>query len=259
MGYIMKPKRLVDTNNNRLKLQARRVDEGYSVNSKVTDMLQNLQWRGSRCFIIGGGPSIKEQKLNLDRLKGEKVIGINRAYEFYPWIDIIYMMDNEYEKRIKEGKIDHWKKFKEGVTGARDTFNDFKGVKVCLTPMTARKFPPDIFLVRTRLDKMLGLDLHSGIYGGLCSGFGAVQLAMCLGANPIYLLGYDMKVGLQTHWHSGYPKQSRAQLAERLKGYAEELKKYAPQMKAMGFNVVNLNKDSALDCFTFSSLEDLRI
>jgi len=245
MGYM----RFVDVAQNRLRMTAYRVNEGYNLNSKVTSVLANGQWKGSRCFIIGGGPSV--EKLDLSRLKNEKVIGINRAFEKY-FCSILYMMDVQYIKLIEERKMDNFSK-----DSVLEKFKQFRGIKVVLTPMTAHRFSSDIFVIRTKLDKELSLDLNEGIYGGKCSGFGAIQLAMCLGSQLIYLLGYDLTVGEKTHWHSGYPKQSRNQLRDRLGGYREELEKYAQKIVKLGFRVINLNTGSALKCFEFGDLEEV--
>jgi len=66
------------------------------------DFLPDGAWTGRRCFIIGGGPSLKG--FNFSRLKGELVIGINRAFEFCD-CDIIFAMDAQVHTYIMSGKF----------------------------------------------------------------------------------------------------------------------------------------------------------
>lgn len=247
MGYLVEK---MSNNEYRLRMIQSRVNEGYMINNKITEALKPGQWMGNRCFIIGGGESIKTMKFDFNRLNSERVIGINRAYEFYSNIDILYMMDVRYVNLISERKMDSY-----SGDGAFRKFKEFKGIKVVLNPMSAKKFPSDIYVVRKALDKNVSLDLNRGLLGGSNSGFGAIQLAMALGANPIYLLGYDMSVGEGTHWHNGYPKQDKHALAERLKGYRKELEMYAPKFKELGFDIVNLSPNSELNCFRFENVD----
>ena len=90
--------------------------------------------------------------------------------------------------------------------------------------------------------------MRSGLYHGRNSGFGALQLAVCLGANPIYLLGFDMTLGKggKSHFHSGYAMGLKA---PKLQAYAENFARVAPLIKERGIEVVNLSPSSALECF----------
>lgn len=63
----------------------------------------------------------------------------------------------------------------------------------------------------------LSTSMEQGIYVGPIgfdsnSGMGALNLALCLGADPIYFLGFDMiggADGLQTWHHQPYPRVER--------------------------------------------------
>ena len=96
-------------------------------------------------------------------------------------------------------------------------------------------------------------DITHGIYGGNNSGFGALMLAIALGANPIYLLGYDMKIESKTHWHSGYPNQNAEKLRNRLLIFKKQFEEFANPIKKLGIDIVNLNPNSALSCFKICS------
>lgn len=226
-----------------------RANTSYNINTPVSAALKSNTWQGKRCFIIGGGESLKN--LDLSKLQGERVIGINRAFEKYP-VDILYMMDAPFYESIVQKKLDVF-------TGepVLERFRSFKGVKVALSPITEYKYPPDIYVVRMKVDGKLSVDLNDGIFGGTNSGFGAIQLAMCLGANPIYLLGYDMCAPTTTHWHKGYPNQTVEGMRTKLLGYLLEMQEAASDIKSLGFTLYNVNKESALTCFPFAEYNSL--
>lgn len=83
------------------------------------------------------------------------------------------------------------------------------------------------------------------------------MLAMCLGANPIYLLGYDMRCQNRTHWHSGYPKQTIGKMNAKLESFRKEIGEFAPQMHQFGYDIVNLSPCSALECFKFGDVDGI--
>jgi hypothetical protein len=60
-----------------------------------------LEWEKQCCFIIGGGPSVLGQ--DLEMLRGQRVIVINSSVYAAPWADMLYFGDwrwwNEPENR----------------------------------------------------------------------------------------------------------------------------------------------------------------
>lgn len=194
-------------------------------------------WKGRRCFIIGGGPSVK--KVNLDLLRGELTIGINRAYELLD-PSILYGVDGQMWGWVEQGKCGEESKRR---------FNAYRGYKVWMA--LHKVFPPDFYLID--VDDRGGYKIGSTKLLAFKnnSGYGAINLAAALGANPIYLLGFDMqgtKQGKQKWWHDGYPVDYGENI---YKTYIKEISKFAPVLKKAGFEVVNLNPKSALKCFTF--------
>jgi hypothetical protein len=75
-----------------------------------------------------------------------------------------------------------------------------------------------------------------------------MNLAVTLGANPIYLLGFDMALGPdgKAHYHSGY---SMPFPVRKLAAYIDNFNYVAPILKERGVEVVNLSPVSALKCF----------
>ena len=48
-------------------------------------------WDGGECFLLGGGPSLHEVDVN--RLRGRRVIAINQGYKLGDWIDVLFFGD----------------------------------------------------------------------------------------------------------------------------------------------------------------------
>lgn len=210
-----------------------------------SNTLEDNTWKGQRCFIIGGGPSLRD--FDFSKLKGELVIGVNRAYERID-CTVMFSLDSRYYAWIVRGQL-------KGE--AKKKLEDFKGYKVWLDSSAYVPYPEGVYLFKSIGG---GLDfswsLKNGLGGGCNSGYGAVNLAVCLGANPIYLLGFDMKGDgkKQAWWHDGYPAKQPDSVYRK---YIERFTRIAPTLKAKGIKVINLNSDSAMRCFEFEKFKDI--
>jgi len=207
------------------------------------EVLPDKSWQDKPCFIVGGGPSLKDFDWTL--LKGKRTIGINRAFEKYD-PTIIFSMDLRFLK---------WIENKRYGQPAFEKYVRSKSYKVWLTTYVC-KLSGDIFVIPARGGYSMGhyvftLSMLGGLGHGNNSGYGALNLAVCLGANPIYLLGYDMKhqqeqIGKSSHWHNGHPMPQMENTIEKFIHYFVRI---APGLKERKIRVVNLNPDSALECF----------
>jgi len=195
------------------------------------------EWMDEPCFIIGGGPSLIG--FDFERLRGYgRIIAINRAYEFIPFADIHFFMDRSYYKRIQ----------------GEAAWQAFQGRKIYLNKSSPGILDKIILLHplgRTGLSKSIA----AGIYHGNNSGAAAIGLAYALGANPIYLLGYDCKrIPEHSYFHSGYGKRISDFVLARWVKYFNAM---APLLQANGTQVINLNPDSAIRCFPFSTMDTI--
>jgi len=211
---------------------------------KVLDIFPDGAWRDHRCFIIGGGPSLKG--FDFGRLRGEKVIAINKAFFDVPWADIMFSIDRAFLDLIISGK------FGENY---RQAFESFGGVKLWLDIFKS-SYPPGIYFVPSAGKIGWTRSLREGLFHGQNSGYGALNLALVLGANPIYLLGYDCSRGPggETHYHDGYPCGLKPEDLNTFRSDFEAGMPLLPRDR----RIVNLNPDSALRCFEFGRLEDIR-
>jgi len=208
-------------------------------------VLQDGAWRGERCFIIGGGPSL--YGFDFERLRGRgRVIVINKGFYRAMFADVLFFMDH--------ASFYNW--IKRGQCGPEiaSAWREFKGLRVFLNLKGRRA--DDAVHVRSLGRVGLSPSLRRGLFHGSNCGVGALGLAVCLGADPVYLLGYDLRhEGRKTHWHGGY---GRHQPPDVLTSYRHELERTAEFIRRRGRpRVVNLNPRSALRAFPFGKIEEV--
>lgn len=209
-------------------------------NRLLWEVLPEGAWRGQPAFVVGGGPSF--EAVPAERLEGRLTIGINRAFErFDP--TIIFGMDHEFLSWLEQGKFGQ---------EAIEKFKLSKALKVWFIPLNIA-FADDILIVPTYNGSYLQgltafpLTAANGIGHGNNSGYAALNLAVVLGADPIYLLGFDMRhEGQRTHWHSGY---ETPQTQDALDSFLSYFTYAAEGVRKAGRRVVNLCPDSALPYF----------
>lgn len=188
-------------------------------------------WKDEVVYIVGGGPSLKGFDWN--RLKGKKVIAINRAFEVLPFADVLYWTDSRFYR---------W---------YRSEINRFTGLK-----FTCRSFhdkPSDVTLLKA--NNAMTIDTRpSYISHGNNSGYGAINLAIKLGAKKIYLLGYDMhSTPNASHWHSGYESTHRHDIYEKMMKYFDAIPK---ELERLNIECYNANIKSQLNVFRKCSIDD---
>jgi len=203
------------------------------------EVLADGSWAEQPCFIIGGGPSLTGFDFN--RLQGKgKVIAVNRALEYAPWADVIFFMDWKLYKRYHDNSAN------------KALWDRCTGEKVFLNLMGRRV--EDVRSIRSRGRTGISRSLAQGLYHGSNSGFGALGLAITLKANPIYLLGYDMrqKAG-KTHFHSGYGTRSHGGVCQV---FLKPFNSLEDKFKAYP-HIVNLCPASALRIFRFGNIDEV--
>jgi len=217
----------------------------------ISEILSSTSWKDRRCFLIGGGPSLRN--FNFNCIRNELTIGINKSFTKFPTTINFGMDMGFYDKVTYDAPTEP-----ERIELHRQWL-DYKGIKVFLKRRNF-KLDSDVYVVEDlRKEKVLSFDLKRGIFGGNNSGFGALMLAIALGATKIGLLGYDMKVDDQTkrtHWHSGYQGQRFHSMQNKLDKFQIYFNVFAPTIAKEGIKVVNLSSSSRLECFEKDSLEN---
>jgi len=204
----------------------------------ATDVLRTTMWKGKRCFILGGGPSLCG--FDFKQLEDEYTIGINRVYENMD-CSILFAMDGRFFNWIRDGKYGKH---------ALSRFRNFHGVKFWLD--VANLNIHDVFYIRAIGRQGLSWKLEEGLYNGNNSGYGALNLALTLGANPIYLLGFDMSFDKgKGHYHNGHPTPFKESM---MGSFKPSFNNAAAEIRTHGIKVININRNSKLKCFEFGDL-----
>jgi len=215
------------------------------------DALPDKAWEGQPCFIVGGGPSL--QGFDFESLRGQRVIAVNRAFENLPFADILFAIDPQYYNWCRTAKIGGDTREQAAIF---KKWTLFTGFKVWLD--TNRTNIGDIYLLphgplyETPPYKNT---MREGIATYNFSGPAAVNLAMCLGANPIYLLGFDCRHdNKKTHYHSGYKSTANEIKLQQL---ALDFGKLKKKTDTLGFQVVNLTPGSLIKAFPKQAIKDI--
>lgn len=224
--------------------------QNYTRNNKIVDVLNTSYLKYKRCFIIGGGESVK--LLDLSRLENEIVITINLGFLCYPKSKLNYMMDSDLVDRIKSGVLNT----RHNVEVDR-LWREYSGYKIYLCPIETKKFDSDIYVINRFREIDISYDLNRGIHGADNSGYGALMLSIVLGCKEIYLLGYDMKAVNQTHWHKGYDDRNIDIFNSKLSEYCNNIKAIAPRLKNDGIKVYNCSNNSNLHCFDYKEFNEV--
>jgi len=227
----------------------------FFTNRRLSDVLPDGSWRGSAAVVVGGGPSFGDFDVRL--LKGWRTIGTNLAFmRFDP--TVILGADLECLDWILSGD------YEDRMPGCRDRFLASLALKAWYVKYPC-SLPAGMLIVP--LYRTLSASFRSFVFSSVEGlphgdnvGYLGLQLAVVLGANPIYLVGFDMRhrpvdEGTQTHWHPPHP--SGPQPPEHLLRFLNRFQTVAPRIAAAGIRVVNLTSGSALDCFETAEAEEI--
>lgn len=237
----------------------------YFQNKAVCDRLKQYKniHKGQRCFIIGTGPSLTTEDLEL--LKDEITFGSNRIFEIYSktdWRPTYYMNQDfplikKYTEQIKEldaKGIFLPVEFKETFVGKEE---------VSHFVLRHRDFYPKDADFSTNIPFYLGQ--------GFTVTYGAIQMAYYMGFSEVYLLGIDHNYSISLN-EKGIPvvnegvkdyfKGSTAsnkglnlpRIAESTVAYMTA-RKFADNKK--NFTVYNATRGGKLEAFPRVALEDV--
>lgn len=179
-------------------------------------------WRGDPAFILGGGPSLKGVDVMALRRKG-RVLAINLAFRLDRWADCVFANDR--------GWFDD---FREELQGT------YRGGLIVTTSNAA---PEGLPLRKLKPTTKWPLSLHPQMLAGWDGGTRAINLAYLMGANPIVLLGFDMRPGA---WHDGYSVPSEPETYTKYVRYHVEM---APWLARQGVTVWNCSPGTVLQCY----------
>jgi hypothetical protein len=189
-------------------------------------------WKDQTAYIIGGGPSLLTQ--NLDLLRGQNVIVINSSYQAFPAAQFLVFSDVRW-----------W-------LAHLNTLKSFKG-KIISTHSAASGLA-NLFHMQRK--SSLGLAEDPGqLMVKNTTLTGAINLAVHHAACKIVLLGIDQKMAAdgRTHHHAPHPWRQQANCYLRQQ---RDLPPIAEALKARNIECVNASPGSALTIWPLVNLED---
>jgi len=194
-----------------------------------------------RVIVLASGPSVKEQGVNLTKLREKGfVIGVNDA-AIRADVDCAVSMDRlwmEYRaKQLAEKNFPTY--FRDSAWEKRD---QRKG------PIPAWE---NLFLFRNMHQTNQMTDDKNSL-NGTSSGVCGINLAMHMKPYSVFLFGFDMKrsVMREPYWHEPYPWNPAGGTSDGK--YEEWSKLFAPidtYAKHKGIQVFNVSPDSAIPNF----------
>ena len=263
-GLVAKSKRYLSNIHRLLRAQ------GISVtaNDRRVAALKGRH-QGRRCFIIGGGPSLKIE--DLDRLSGELTFACNKIYlafdetewrpTYYSVLDVLVAENNKDVIR----KLDLCKIFHEDVKPFFPEAEDTIWLKRI----------PEPFVGDDRVGSF-STNAFEGVYGGWTVIFPQIQLAFYMGIREIYLIGVDFSFdvppptgrecahgeilehqGELNHFHPEYRKLGETwtmpQLDLQYKAYLAAKK----EIEINGGRIMNASRKTALDVFPLVDFDSI--
>ena len=224
-------------------------------NSKSSSIIKNpfsnLKKKKNKVYIIGGGPSIKEH--NLSTLTDGDIIAINKSIDyvdhanFFITMDYSFLnhkIDMETIKTKSDKSIFIVNNVHKYITKKPDGF--YYDTRFNLKQTLIKQLDVIIESKQT-FDKQngFGFDLKN-FANGDNSGYCAVQLALLLEYDEIYLLGFDLKTnGTTTHFHNDY-KQSFQKFNANLQRYRYF---FTQSFKRLNKSIKNKIKSASKDSF----------
>ncbi|GAH87905.1 unnamed protein product, partial [marine sediment metagenome] len=195
-------------------------------------------------FLVGGGNSLRG--FDFEKLKDRDTIVVNKSLEYLPNATYFITMDfTALKKMTKIINISPTKIFIANFT--KPYLQEKEGRIVDVRFPLIYKLEDFDIIIKSYKTEGMGIKFND-FRNGDNSGFCALQLAVVLGYEEIHLLGIDLVVGEETHFHKGYG-ESKEKFGKKLDKYYEnfviginELKK-----KNSGIKIISCSPISKLN------------
>lgn len=220
---------------------------------KVAHKLEDGAWLGAPAFVLGGGPSMNDHGALLPSIADHGyVIATNRAIELPVRIDVWTWMEERVFREVSDGRLG---------PRAQEAFLKYGGAYVARTLRSRNVvYPHYVTQINTEPSVLLGESFSTKVHTHTNVGFFGMNLAYCLGADPIVLLGFDQRgdtENQQTWWHNGYPHHASKDVARTYQVMRTGFEAAARQADAERRRIWNVSSITTLDCFpTFGALGD---
>ena len=200
-------------------------------------------WRGD-VFVYGGGTSLMD--FPNDKLRDKRVVGCNDAYILgADVIDMICFGDKGF------------------YLAHKDCFHNYDGLIVTNCNKSEVRSSSQVKICKRLFGAMSGEPYKLGWYAN--TGCMAVELAIKLGGERIFLLGFDCRMSndkKNSNWYDPVRKTGRTPRRFQKSIYEKFVKWFARFEKDRritypNVEIVNLNPDSALDVYPKKEWRDV--
>lgn len=195
------------------------------------------RWSG-RCIVAASGPSLTPEVAEMCR--GERVIAVNDAYRLLPFAEVIYACDAAW------WELHH----KNVLAGERWTSHS-------LSPKNDKTMVADrlsLHVIAGKGNAGFSRDPAHINYASN-SGFQAVNLALLSGADPVILVGFDMRqVDGKTHFFGRHKPPLRD--SGQWSTWIGNFNKAAEMLWHPRPTIINATPGSALTCFQMMPLTE---
>jgi hypothetical protein len=190
-------------------------------------------WKGETCYIVGGGPSLLTQPI--DVLAGNKVIAINSSYAVVPEAQFVVFADMRWW-------CEHIKK------------RDWRNYRGKIISCSASASGPNLFSMQRKTTPGLADDPGTLMVKNTTL-TAAINLAVHLGVSKIVLLGIDQCKAPdgRTHHHAPHPWKQTPDCYAR---QSSDLPRVAKDLQERGIECVNASPGSALKLWPIVDLQD---
>lgn len=218
--------------------------------------------KGERCFIIGTGPSLSIEDLEL--LKGEVTFGTNRIYELFEktdWRPTFYINQDSDLIRTYSDRI---KMVPSVISFLPIDFDElFIGDNYRFFVLRHKEYYPYL--------APFSKDISKQVCQGFSVVYGAIQIAVYMGFTEIYLLGVDHNYSISRdakgrpireessskNYPIGMNEYSNMNNLPRVQESTLAFEKAEKVSRRMGFRVYNATRGGKLEAFERCQLEDI--
>lgn len=196
------------------------------------------RWSG-RCIVAASGPSLTQAIA--DQCGGQRIVAVNDAYRLFPFADVLYACDAGWY---------------DLHAGCRD-FRGERWTSHSLSPKNDKTMVADRLGLRV-IEGRDGIGFSrdpAHVHYANNSGFQAVNLALLWGADPVVLVGFDMRaIDKRTHFFGNHkaPLRDGGQYGK----WAANFAKAAEMLWHPRPTIINATPGSALTCFPIMSLAE---
>lgn len=219
-------------------LSKRQEREALHRATDVSNRLRPGEWTGKPCFIIGGGPSLRDVDTSL--FDEFKTLGCNMAFLWSP--DVVLAMDARVFE-IGTG-MPEWAACRDSIKITSQSAAD-----------RVESFGPNAYTIKFgSMLKDWPSRFEDGLPPSSNTGASAIAIADVLGADPIFLLGFDLsgEDGVSANWHDAYPEKWKSNELV----YDRFRTSFLRVFDSCNARVVNCNPESELRLFPLCTIEE---